>query len=105
RRDADLDYSPNARHIVFVRAPSLHCCNQILVMHADGSRVRRIPGIGAIGDDANSPAYAPAGDRIVLAVVFGSYITATCSDLLTMSPNGTEAERVTNGCSPVGPGG
>ena len=70
-------------------------------MRADGSRERPIPDIG----QATSPAYAPAGDRIVLTIVTGDYLGPSCSDLYTMSPTGSDRQRVTDDCEPSGVGG
>jgi hypothetical protein len=65
-------------------------------MKAHGSRERRITRDGAF------PAYAPAGDRIALAIGRGSSGFTLCSDIYTISRTGSDRRRVTQECPPGG---
>jgi Tol biopolymer transport system component len=97
--DTNPDYSPDGRRIAFVRSPAERvCCNQIQVMRADGSGEHPIPGAAP----AISPAWAPAGDRIALSIGSGSSLGPSCDDVFTMSPTGSDRQRVTQECEPPG---
>jgi WD40 repeat protein len=105
-RDGFPDYSPNGRNIVFLRLAGggAHCCNQLFTMRSDGSQLRRVPGIGELGDDVDTAAYAPAGGRIAVGIISGDYLFGECEDLYTMSPTGSDVQRVTHGCDVTGHG-
>jgi TolB protein len=99
--DQTPDYSPDGRHIAFVRCAS-HSCDEIRVVRADGSHERPIP-IGA--GSPFSPAYAPAGDRMALPILSGTPPYLACHDLYTISLSGSDRLNLTNsGCDPSGQG-
>jgi hypothetical protein len=90
------DYSPDGRHIVFRRYRD-RCGNEIRVIRADGSHERVITDMLF----PESPAYAPAGDRIVLPIADGAPpVPEICSDLYTISPTGSDIQNITNLCTP-----
>jgi Tol biopolymer transport system component len=92
-RVRDPDYSPDGRMIVFGR-PSR---GPVWVMRADGSHERPIPDT----DSALDPVYAPDGNRIAVEIVSDRDLGFVCSDIYTISPAGTDTQRVTHGCDPV----
>ena len=103
--DTAPDYSPDGRHIVFTRAEFMSDV-EIRVMRANGSHGRRIPGAATVFDhpEVKTPAYAPAGDRIVVPFVTGTR-EQSCSDLYTFSPRGADKQNLTNDCDSFGLGG
>ena len=85
------DYSPDGRQIAFARGGTLS--DTIRIMRADGSHRHVVPDTRGAGD----PAYAPAGDRIVVTIYGGPFLGA-CGDLYTFSPTGADRKRLTQNC-------
>jgi Tol biopolymer transport system component len=91
-----IDYSPDGQHLVF--DPVVNGSIQIYLVGADGSGQHVIPGT----DHLSHPAYAPAGDRIVLShvlTVAPGAAAVLCADLYTISPAGSEGQPITHNCS------
>lgn len=84
----DPDYTPDGRQIMFVRQSAIR------LMRADGSRERLISNSSYFV----TPAFAPAGDRIVVAIcdLPGRYCACTVLD--TMSRTGSDPKRVVDYC-------
>jgi Tol biopolymer transport system component len=103
RCDAGPDYSPNARRIVFTHGYCREHPVGIYVMRADGSHERAIPDTEFVWR-FSSPAWAPAGGRIVASFFLwdDQDPDALCIDLHTMSPKGSDRQRVTNNCPRTG---
>lgn len=101
--DASPNYSPDGQHIIFTRF-GFRCCYELRVMRADGSRERRILGTGDADGFPADAAYAPAGDRMAVVLAQGNYLFGFCSDLYTMSPDGSDRDRLTNNCNSQLPG-
>lgn len=105
KRNKDLsdlapDYSPDGRRIAFLRDTWLES-GELRVMGANGSREHVVPASGydPSWPEASSPAYSPAGDRIAIPRVDGSAKYGHfCSDIYTMSPTGSDSQKVTNAC-------
>lgn len=100
RFQGDPSWSPDGRWFVVSRhAPDRSA--QLYMIRADGSgSAHLIPDtFGAYTGPSGwlrpteMPAFAPAGDRVVF--VAGN---ASCADLYTISPNGSDKQRVTDGC-------
>jgi hypothetical protein len=84
--DPDPDYRPDGRRIVFQRSGH---DREIRVMRADGSREHPIPDT----DQAGSPVYAPAGDRLALAIGTGSVPGGRqCVGLQLVAPGGENVD-------------
>jgi Tol biopolymer transport system component len=89
-----LDYSPDGRDIAFFRWED-GFPKGIYLARADGSGERAIPGT----DGLARPAYAPAGDRIVMQSV-ATVLTPPCTNLYTISPTGSDRRQITGNCRP-----
>ncbi len=86
--DYDPDYSPDGGRIVFGRAEDSGTVgSELHVMRADGSHEHPIGGT----EGAQGPAYAPAGDRIAMALRGPSGV----GHLFTISPSGSDREELT----------
>ena len=92
------DYSPDGRHIVFCRGCAGGGDGAIHRIRADGSHRRRV----LRSAHAANPTYAPDGDRIVLTIRTTIQPYGSCSDLYTMSPNGSNRSRISNNCAGLG---
>jgi len=82
-------WAPDSRRIAFVRIANI---DQLMVMRADGSRVRNITG----DDDGTNPDWSPNGRRIAYQSLdgFGGEM-----DIYTIRPDGSRKKRVTSGGS------
>jgi TolB protein len=86
------DFSPDGSHIAFVHFDESDEA-ELHMMRADGSDEHAVPNT----DGAGGPAYAPAGDRIALSLPSNGGGDA-CRDIYTISPTGSDRQRVTEGC-------
>ena len=89
------DYSPDGRQIVFARHPvDSPRGADIILVNSDGSSKRKVPG------GLDLPSFAPSGNLLV-GNSMGSALGA-CTDLFTITPAGSDPQRVTGNCGTEG---
>ncbi len=81
------EWSPGGNQILFYSAPA-----GIYVMNSDGSSRREVAAIANITGDA---AWSPDGSKVLFARSGQSCGTQTCTQLFTISPDGSEFKQLT----------
>jgi Tol biopolymer transport system component len=95
------DWSPDGRHIAFLRCNgeySIHGCGgDVYLIRADGSYEHPIKAISG----ENPPAFSPRGNRIALTAFQND---GDCGDIYTISLSGSDRRAITHNCDDPGQG-
>ena len=88
------DFSPDGSQIVFVREEVGHFATEVMIMNADGTDKRPIPGTRSW----SNPAWSPAGDRIAISSPSRNNLYFGCVDVHSIAPDGSDSRQVTQNC-------